>query len=80
MLLNAYRTIQFDARSPSHFVKMAVVAVFGIEKLINSTVTGQGSNRNKKSKTPVYKLDENKLLAVRGQLQLMRKFRMDRCN
>ncbi|XP_071581839.1 uncharacterized protein [Temnothorax nylanderi] len=62
----SYVAAACDCRRPAIFVRQIAICLFSLETLLNSTVTGKGSNRNKNSKQPKNALDCNKILAVKA--------------
>ena len=52
-------------RNPT-FAKNLLVAMYGYELLSVSSVTGKGSNRNRRTKNPCKKLEPTKILAIKG--------------
>ena len=80
---STYRAAIMNARTPSMFVKNMAVAVFGVDVLANSSVTGKTHNRavNRKSTKAddcdrkfKPKLDSTKLMAIRGMKYFLLKF------
>ncbi|XP_071652919.1 uncharacterized protein [Temnothorax longispinosus] len=62
----SYVAAACDCRRPAIFVRQIAICLFSLETLLNSTVTGKGSNRNKNSKQPKNALDCNKILAIKA--------------
>ncbi|XP_036140115.1 uncharacterized protein LOC118648604 isoform X1 [Monomorium pharaonis] len=62
----AYVAAACDCRRPAIFVRQIAICLFSLETLLNSTVTGKGSNRNRNSKKPENALDCNKILAIKA--------------
>lgn len=63
-----YDSAVYMSKSPSTFTKNMALAIFGAQVLQESTVTGTVSNRikGKRTEAPRPKLDEKRLLALKG--------------
>lgn len=72
ILSEKYNAITVNSPKPSVFVKEMAVAVFGIETLKNSSVTGKLANSNKKkimeNVSPYPALDTKKRMAIKSKL------------
>ena len=61
-------------KTRKRFFRQVSVALFGFDVLAKSTITGQGSNRNGRSKKPEMQVDPKKLLAIKGFAYMSNKY------
>lgn len=73
--LEAYSLCISQVSSERQVVGNLAVALYGTDKLIKSTISGKGSNRNKGQIQPEEQLDSTKLLAIRGIVRTVFFFR-----
>lgn len=68
MSTDAYALCISQVSNERQVVGNFAVSLYGTDTLIKSTISGNGSNRNKGAKKPENHLDPVKLLAIRGIL------------
>lgn len=55
-----------NVKTTAQVAKNLAVALFGYTTLLNATLSGYGSNRNKRKNNPQHKLDGIKVLCLKG--------------
>lgn len=57
-----------NVKTSAQVAKNLAVAIFGYSTLLNATLSGLGSNRNKRKQKPQFKLDGTKVLCLKGNI------------
>ncbi|XP_033217333.1 uncharacterized protein LOC117173063 isoform X2 [Belonocnema kinseyi] len=67
--MQSWNLITSDCKSPAQFIRQMMVAMFPYQTLLQQTVTGKGSNRNRSGPPSEGRLDPEKVLAIKSIFQ-----------
>ena len=66
--MQSWNLITTDCKSPAQFIRQMMVAMFPYQTLLQQTVTGKGSNRNRSGPPSEGRLDPEKVLAIKCKI------------